>query len=386
MRFYAEAVFKRLWFLITGICWGIIFLLNWLGVFETAKGVLDNRGKIVALINAAIAWQWLPLSLFLLGVVVLIFDRLGLIRHNKGKSDGPKAEKPSGELPTQIFGVEVGPAYISDNVLSSGVPARYLHARVSIQSGTVVHGCKAYLTEIKGEKSWSGNEQLTFSPSEAPDSLSKAVHAGVPYLLDVLRITSDGEIHVCNHNREWPRFPRLRDLFAAPGWYELTLNLAGEDAKGEAFAIQFEWTGNWQTSFLHNADKPAQPTGIRRWEVNLRYALRPIEVRDELDAIIAKGDRILDTWSKADGSEGDNIGCALETHEWCSKATIFVKRHFDIQHVDEWDDYGKTVTDYDRRKITFNMAKAGKSPSDYPLAFMLANKIQILRYFRPEIR
>jgi hypothetical protein len=124
---------------------------------------------------------------------------------------------------------------------------------VWIESGTV-HGCRAYLTEIRGEhNSWKGHEQLTFSPSEATDSLSKAIYAGVHYELDVLAITSDGEIHVCNYNRQWARLPRLHDLFSHRGFYDLMLSIAGEDAAAETFSLRFEWTGNWQTSFLTNA-------------------------------------------------------------------------------------------------------------------------------------
>jgi len=164
-----------------------------------------------------------------------------------------EGEKALSAIQNDKFRVRCGPDLYSDNLLTSGVAARYLHAEVSINSGTV-HGCKAYLTAITGgPRDWKGSEQLTFSPSEAIDTLSKAIFTGVSYPLDVLRITSDGEIHVCNHSREWARFPRLRDLFAVHGPYDLTVVLAGEDASGESFVLRFEWTGNWQASFLTNA-------------------------------------------------------------------------------------------------------------------------------------
>jgi hypothetical protein len=126
---------------------------------------------------------------------------------------------------------------------------------VWIESGTV-HGCRAYVPEIRAEhNSWKGHEQLTFSPSEATDSLSKAIYAGVKYELDVLATTSDREIHVCNHNRRWARLPRLHDLFSYPGFYDLMLSIAGEVAAAEAFSLRFEWTGNWQTSFFRDATR-----------------------------------------------------------------------------------------------------------------------------------
>jgi hypothetical protein len=155
----------------------------------------------------------------------------------------------------QRFNVVVGIDQTSDNIWAPRRPVRFHHAQVWIESGTV-HGCRAYLTEIKGEhKSWKGHEQLTFSPSEATDSLSKAIYAGVKYELDVLVITSDGEIHVCNHNRQWARLPRLHDLFSHRGFYDLMVSIAGEDAAAEAFSLRFQWTGNWQTSFLTNATR-----------------------------------------------------------------------------------------------------------------------------------
>src|SRR5207253_10711924 len=83
--------------------------------------------------------------------------------------------------------------------------------------------------------------------------LSKTLYAGVPYLLDILAIRRDGEIHVCNKDRQWFRFPRLRDLLSPPGLYDLTLVIAGEDAPAESFLLRLEWSGNSQTSFLTNA-------------------------------------------------------------------------------------------------------------------------------------
>jgi hypothetical protein len=115
---------------------------------------------------------------------------------------------------------------------------------------------KTYLREIRGgTKNWQGQEQLTFEPSESVDSLSKAVFQNIKYRLDVLLLVSTGDVVVCNHNRIWARWPRLNDIFAAHGPYDLVIDIGGENAAGETFKLRFDWTGNWQTSFL---------TGVKR--------------------------------------------------------------------------------------------------------------------------
>jgi hypothetical protein len=153
------------------------------------------------------------------------------------------------------FQVRCGPDVYADNILVGNVPARYLQAEISIKSGTV-HGCRAYLREIRGEtKRWEGHEQLTFQPSESPDTLSKAIFASIKYRLDILLLISTGGIVVCNHNRVWTSFPNLNDLFSAHGSYNLRIDIGGEDASGETFLLCFNWTGNWQTSFLTEAKR-----------------------------------------------------------------------------------------------------------------------------------
>lgn len=88
-------MFKKLWFSITGLWWGIIWLLNAFGVLETAKGLLHNRGKIVKAINALIQWQWFPLSLFFIGIVVLLCDRFGLFTRIQRAFAGRKSDRDS---------------------------------------------------------------------------------------------------------------------------------------------------------------------------------------------------------------------------------------------------------------------------------------------------
>jgi hypothetical protein len=130
-----------------------------------------------------------------------------------------------------------------------------LQAQITVSKS--VSACKAYLTEIRGENKppWQGHEQLTFEPSEAYDSLSKAVFENIKYRLDVLLLVRNGDIVVCNQYRAWPRWPRLKDIFAAHGAYDLIVNIAGENAAGETFKLRFNWTGNHQTSFLTGAKR-----------------------------------------------------------------------------------------------------------------------------------
>ena len=39
------------------------------------------------------------------------------------------------------------------------------------------------------------------------------------------------------------------------GHMDLVIDIGGENAAGETFKLRFDWTGNWQTSFL---------TGVKR--------------------------------------------------------------------------------------------------------------------------
>ena len=152
------------------------------------------------------------------------------------------------------FGVRCGTDLYSQNILTGNIPGRYLHAEITVSQA--VSACKVYLREIRqGNKLWQGQEQLTFEPSEATDSLSKAVFQSIKYRVDVLLLPSIGGVVVCNHNRTWARGPRLNDIFAARGPYDLTIDIGGENAAGETFSLRFDWTGDWQTSFLRKAKR-----------------------------------------------------------------------------------------------------------------------------------
>lgn len=233
------------------------------------RGIRDNaaydlfRLGVLALIwpaiNAGLAaigklpWLWLLNGILVLAALVLFGYAAFLLKRNERKVRNNIA--PTTPTPARRrFGVRCGTDLYSDNILVGDIPGRYLQAQITVSES--VSACKAYLREIRGgNKHWKGQEQLTFEPSEAPDSLSKALFAKIKYNLDVLLLVSTGEIVVCNHSRAWARWPRLNEIFATCGPYDLIIDIGGENAPGETFKLRFDRTGNWQTSFLTGAKR-----------------------------------------------------------------------------------------------------------------------------------
>ncbi len=165
-------------------------------------------------------------------------------------------------------------------------------------------------------------------------------------------------------------------IFAEKGDYVLTIKVAGDGAETKTVNVQFNWTGNWQTSFLQLDTSTAQPSG---------KTLRPIEIRDVLDDLIRQGELLLPQWNSSND--------ALLTSEirdqslrWLAAVGEFVRDNLDVAHVDKLKDYKGTVEAKHRWTFSFNLAKSGLSPQDYPIPFELGYKIQILKYFREEIR
>jgi len=144
----------------------------------------------------------------------------------------------------------------SDNQWVSG-RVRFLYAKVSIDHGSVL--CSAYFTKIaKGcEVKWEhGPEQLTFGDHAPGDPLPRWLYHGFDYNLDVLAINcKTNEIQVCNDRRYWLRRPGMHKIFAEKGDYILTIGLAGDGAQSRTAELCFNWTGNWQTSFLKFDDE-----------------------------------------------------------------------------------------------------------------------------------
>jgi len=177
--------------------------------------------------------------------------RYHVVDSGKGIKEATSTEEHEATTPQPAwrFRLRCATDSYSDNILVGNIPGRYLQVQITVSQA--VSACKAYLREIRGgNRPWQGQEQLTFEPSEAPDSLSKAVFENITYRLDVLLLVSNGDIIVCNHNRTWARWPRLKDIFASHGSYDLVIDIGGENAAGETFKLRFDWNGNWQTSFL----------------------------------------------------------------------------------------------------------------------------------------
>src|SRR6266496_1253660 len=379
---------RKVIFGITTAFAALLFVLNWIGYFETARDVFQHRGVLVSTVVTVLTSQWFSLCLFLLWIVALALIQWGTPEWLKKRAPikivlsprwgapilatvinndrdypahvkrstlygikkrghreklydasklGPALEAPYtidperrveqayGDIPLETFKflqaeielengkifvskkakspapprgkhksiesvapesesleeaefkfkMESGPnvkASYSMNMWGPNLPVRFLHPVVLVNSGTVTN-CKGYLTRIaKNSEEWVGQEQLTFSPSEAHDSLEKTLHHGIRYALDVLAITSDGAIHICNEKRQWRRWPALRDIFSETGDYFLTVAIVGDGVTAQNFTLRFDWTGNWQTSWLtlhqdlllrSNQDNPTEE---ERWK------------------------------------------------------------------------------------------------------------------------
>ena len=166
--------------------------------------------------------------------------------------------QPESSIPALIrFLITADHTCHSENQWASG-PVRFLHAKVSIDHGSVL--TSAYLTKIaKGnEVKWEhGPEQLSFSDHTPGDPLPRMLYHEFSYHLDVLVIDcKTNEIQVCNDRRDWRRRPRMHEIFAEKVDYILTIGLAGDGAESTTVELRFSWTGNWQTSFLHSQPSP----------------------------------------------------------------------------------------------------------------------------------
>jgi hypothetical protein len=132
-------------------------------------------------------------------------------------------------------------------------PVNFLRISIKTDSVEPVTNCKAFLTRIEKneEKKWGDHSpQLTFSEGEDPDALAKTVYNKVPAFIDVLALTSWGEIRPGTKNRIWPFMPRMHEIFSEVGDYVLTVVITGDGAEPITALLKFNWTRNWQTSWL----------------------------------------------------------------------------------------------------------------------------------------
>jgi hypothetical protein len=231
--------------------------------FQVARICFIGSGVVplIAVLYTASQFQmlyWQRLCVAIIGGVAVVLPVVYLLRlvdENETAHSETEVLPALGNKPLPKFEIQAGPNIAdsySMNWWGENVPVRFLHPIVLVDD--TIPNCKAYLTRIGTNKNedWMGQEQLTWSPSEAHDHLIKTLHPGIRYPLDVLAVTSNRTLHVCNENRDWRRWPRLHDIFSEAGDYFLAVAIAGDGVIAQTFTLRFEWTGDWQTSFLHN--------------------------------------------------------------------------------------------------------------------------------------
>jgi len=71
---------------------------------------------------------------------------------------------------------------------------------------------------------------------------------------------------------------------------------------------------------------------------------------------------------------------------WITVVAAFVEKNLDVRHVDQLSQFQTTVKPTDRWKFSFNLANRGVDITIHRIAYELGYKIQVLKYFRDEIR
>jgi hypothetical protein len=244
---------KRFAWIITSIGALIYFIylaLNVIGVLQTAQNLFQNRGTFLKILVILLTSQWLPLGLFLLGVIALLY--IYIAQQIKGR---PRTTK----YPQPLFAIECGPDVPGSEKSArwangpEGMPVKFLRVVVHVAGKESVQNCTGYLTEIRKnhEKRWEGdNAKLTFAPGEDSDALSKTIHERMPEFLDVLIITSKNQIHPGTKGRGWPYVPALHEIFSEPGDYFLSVSITGRGIATASPQLTFTWTQHWETSQL----------------------------------------------------------------------------------------------------------------------------------------
>jgi hypothetical protein len=271
-------------------------------------------------------------------------------------------------------------------------PVYFLRVYVKTGSSEPIRNCTAFLTRIEknGEKRWASHGvQLTFSDSKDPDTLAKTVRAKVPYFVDVLVVTSWGEIRPGNMDRVWAYKPRMHEIFAEVGDYILTVIITGDDIEPITALLKFNWTRNWQTSWLTMADQgPAPQHSFSQNFHRSDKPLRPIEIRDLLDALIKKGRSLTEQWKTNFGDYEREQQREIESEHWLSKTSAVVKEHLTIKQFDQFMTRHRTAMDVGKRfTVSMDILNAGvkQESNSFKLAFEVASKLEILERFRSEV-
>src|SRR5437867_3745255 len=80
--------------------------------------------------------------------------------------------------------------------------------------GSVTNCCARLISIHKGKTvKWQGQAvELTFSPGEAADALSKTLNDDVPEYIDVIMLSDNNDIWLCSEGRQWTYRPPLQEI------------------------------------------------------------------------------------------------------------------------------------------------------------------------------
>jgi hypothetical protein len=130
--------------------------------------------------------------------------------------------------------------------------ALFYQVRVDLLGKGSVQNCRARLLKIQRAEDvrWDGQAiELAFSPSDAPDAFSKTLNDGVPEFIDVVILSSDGDLVLGNKGWQWTYLPPLQEIFNERGEYFITIALRGGSGATCEARLRFVWK-EWNTSIL----------------------------------------------------------------------------------------------------------------------------------------
>ncbi len=128
-------------------------------------------------------------------------------------------------------------------------PVIFYQVRVDLLGKGLVKNCCARLLKIQrgNDARWEGQAvELTFSPGEAADAVSKTLNDEIPEYVDVIILPSDDSIYVGLKWRQWTYQPPLQEIFSDRGEYFITIALRGGSGATEKALLRFVWN-EWDT-------------------------------------------------------------------------------------------------------------------------------------------
>lgn len=136
--------------------------------------------------------------------------------------------------------------------------------RVSVRNCGVapIRECRAFLVcvESGGKKLWSGDQvNLSWAPSEDPDSECKNLLNSLDYYLDVVGIevgtNTPWNFRPGTKNHKWNIHPQFNQLFMnGEGDYVFTISIGAPSIPTVTHRFLLRWTGNFQTSDMQMLD------------------------------------------------------------------------------------------------------------------------------------